>query len=224
MRIRYKKWARKELEESSFYREHPEEIIGKWRQEFINPSHPFFVELGCGKGSFIAQKAVMHPENNYLAIDLVDPMLGLAKRKIEEVYKQESKQINNVLLTRFDIERILLILNENDSVDGIYINFCNPWPRGKHHKKRLTYTRQLENYKKFLKPGANIYFKTDDDNLFEESINYFKQTGFEIKKITRDLEKELNFWENIETEHEKMFKEQGIKIKALVAENLNKEP
>ncbi len=216
MRIRYKPWARKELEESPFYREYPEKIIGKWRQEFINPSHPFFVELGCGKGSFIAQKAVTNPENNYLAIDLVDPMLGLAKRKIEEVFKGQNKEINNVLLTRFDIERILLILNENDRVDGIYINFCNPWPRGKHHKKRLTHTRQLENYKKFLKPGANIYFKTDDDNLFEESINYFKEAGFEIKKLTRDLSSEPNFWENIETEHEKMFKEQGIKIKALL--------
>ncbi len=216
MRIRYKPWARKELEESKFYREHPEELIGKWRQEFINSSHPFFVELGCGKGSFIAQKAALHPENNYLAIDLVDPMLGLAKRKIEEVYNEQNKEINNLLLTRFDIERILLILNEKDSVDGIYINFCNPWPRGKHHKKRLTHTKQLENYKKFLKPGANIYFKTDDDNLFEESINYFKEAGFEINKITRDLENEPNFWENIETEHEKMFKDQGIKIKALL--------
>ena len=216
MRIRYKPWARKELEESKFYREYPEKLIGKWRQEFINPSHPFFVELGCGKGSFIAQKAALHPENNYLAIDLVDPMLGLAKRKIEEVYHEQNKEINNVLITRFDIERILLILNEKDSVDGIYINFCNPWPRGKHHKKRLTHTKQLENYKKFLKPGANIYFKTDDDNLFEESINYFKQADFEINKITRDLENEPDFWENIETEHEKMFKEQGIKIKALL--------
>ncbi len=216
MRIRYKPWARKELEESKFYREYPEKLIGKWRQEFINPSHPFFVELGCGKGSFIAQKAALHPENNYLAIDLVDPMLGLAKRKIEEVYHEQNKEINNVLITRFDIERILLILNEKDSVDGIYINFCNPWPRGKHHKKRLTHTKQLENYKKFLKPGANIYFKTDDDNLFEESINYFKESGFEINKITRDLENEPDFWENIETEHEKMFKEQGIKIKALL--------
>ena len=217
MRIRYTPWGRKELEEREFYREHPEELIGNWRNEFPNPNHPFFVELGCGKGSFIAQMACSHPENNYLAIDLVDPMIGLAKRKIEEVYGEHHKEINNVLLTRFDIERILLILNKKDAVDGIYINFCNPWPRGKHHKKRLTYTRQLEHYKEFLKLGGNIYFKTDDDNLFEESINYFKNTGFTIEKLTRDLQSEPNFWENIETEHEKMFSEQGIKIKALIA-------
>lgn len=217
MRIRYKPWARKELEQSKFYREYPQEIIGNWKKEYQNPNHPFFVELGCGKGSFIAQMACGHPENNYLAIDLVDPMLGLAKRKIEEVYEENHKEINNVLLTRFDIERILLILNEKDAVDGIYINFCNPWPRGKHHKKRLTYTRQLEHYKMFLKPNGKIYFKTDDDNLFEDSIRYFEQCGFEIEKITRNLKNEPDFWENIETEHEKMFINQGIKIKALIA-------
>ncbi len=218
MRIRYKPWARKELEESLFYRDNPENLKGKWRAEFLNKDNPFFVELGCGKGSFIANKAFLHPENNYLAIDLVDPMLGLAKRKIEEVYSKENRNISNVLLTRFDIERILLILDEKDSVDGLYINFCNPWPRGKHHKKRLTHTRQLEHYKTFLKPDAKIYFKTDNDALFEESLNYFSQANIKILKITRNLQLEPNFWENIETEHEKMYGEQGIKIKACIAQ------
>lgn len=217
MRIRYKPWARKELEESKFYRENCEELKGKWRKEFARPNQPFFVELGCGKGGFISQIALKHPENNYLGIDLVDPMLGLAKRKIEETYNQENKEIDNVLLTRWDIERILLILDKQDKVDGIYINFCNPWPRGKHHKKRLTYTRQLEHYKEFLRSDGKIYFKTDDDNLFEESINYFKQVGFKIEKLTRNLKEEPEFWENIETEHEEMFAKQGIKIKALIA-------
>ena len=220
MRIRYKPWARKELEESKFYRENAEELKGKWHNEFARPEQPFFVELGCGKGGFISQIASKHPENNYLGIDLVDPMLGLAKRKIEEIYKDKNKEIDNVLLTRFDIERILLILEEADKVDGIYINFCNPWPRGKHHKKRLTHTKQLENYKQFLKPDGYIYFKTDDDNLFEESISYFKQAGFTIEKITRDLKQEPDFWGNIETEHEKMFSEQGIKIKACITKNI----
>ncbi len=222
MRIRYKPWARKELEESKFYREYPEKIIGKWKEEYRRPNQPLFIELGCGKGGFISQKAFLHSENNYLAIDLVDPMLGLAKRKIEEVYKNGKREIDNVILTRFDIERILLILNEQDKVEGIYINFCNPWPRGKHHKKRLTHTRQLENYKKFLKQNGNIYFKTDDDNLFEESIHYFEKAGFKIIKLTRDLKNEKNFWENIETEHEKMFLEQGIKIKALICQACDK--
>ena len=155
-----------------------------------------------------------------LAIDLVDAMLGLAKRNIEETYKNENQEIDNVYLTRFDIERIFLILGKEDKVERIYINFCNPWPRGKHHKKRLTHTKQLEKYKEFLVEGGEIYFKTDDDNLFEDSLVYFKEAGLKIVKNTHDLESEENFWENIETEHEKMFKEQGIKIKALIARKL----
>ena len=144
-------------------------------------------------------------------------MLGLAKRNVEEVYKEANKEPENILLTRFDIERINLILEKADKVERIYINFCNPWPKGKHRKKRLTHSRQLEKYKEFLKPESEIYFKTDDDSLFESSLIYFKESGFEILKKTYDLHNEPIFEKNIETEHEKMFSEQGIKIKALIA-------
>ena len=156
---------------------------------------------------------------NYIAIDLVDAMLGLAKRNIEEEYKLNNIEPENVLITRFDIERILLILDKQDKIERIYINFCNPWPKGKHRKKRLTHTRQLEKYKEFLVPNAEVYFKTDDDGLFESSLGYFEEAGFEIVKKTYDLHKDDIFeGKNIETEHEKMFSEQGIKIKALIAE------
>ena len=220
MRIRYKKWARPELEASKFYIDAPEEWKGKWKQFFKNPENPIHLELGCGKGSFISQLACKNSNINYIAIDLVDAMLGLAKRNIESMYKEENREINNVYITRYDIDRILNIFEENDKVERIYINFCNPWPRGKHHKKRLTHSRQLEKYKNFLADGGKIYFKTDDDNLFIDSISYFKDSGFEVEKITYDLAEEKDFWNgesNIETEHEKMFKEQGIKIKALIA-------
>ena len=146
-------------------------------------------------------------------------MLGLAKRNIEEVYSEKNLLVNNVYLTRFDIERILMIMDDNDKIDRIYINFCNPWPRGKHRKKRLTHTRQLEKYKQFLKDGGEIYFKTDDDGLFNDSLIYFEETGFEIINKTFDLANTEGFWNNIETEHEKMFKEQGIKIKATIVKN-----
>ena len=78
----------------------------------------------------------------------------------------------------------------------------------------MTHTRQLEKYKLFLKPKGEIYFKTDDDELFKESLEYFKAEGFEPIKITYNLNEEPNFWENIETEHEIKFKKAGIKIKA----------
>ena len=216
MRIRYKKWARPELEASKFYVDNPQELKGKWKEKFNN-NNPIYLELGCGKGNFISNLAVENPNINYIAIDLIDAMLGLAKRNVEEKYKENNLEPKNILLTRFDIERILLILEKKDEIQRIYINFCNPWPKGKHRKKRLTHTRQLEKYKEFLVPNGEIYFKTDDDDLFNSSIKYFKETGFEIIKKTYDLANEPIFEKNIETEHEKMFKEQGIKIKALIA-------
>ncbi|MBP3830839.1 MAG: tRNA (guanosine(46)-N7)-methyltransferase TrmB [Clostridia bacterium] len=217
MRIRYKKWARPELEASSFYVDNPEELRGKWKERFKNPNLPLNLELGCGKGQFISKLASENLDQNYIAIDLVDAMLGLAKRNVEEAYKEKNIEPENVILTRFDIDRILLILSEEDKIDRIYINFCNPWPKGKHRKKRLTHTRQLEKYKTFLKEDGEIHFKTDDDDLFISSLNYFEEAGLKIIKKTYDLHSEPNFWYNIETEHEKMFSEQGIKIKALVA-------
>ena len=216
MRIRFKPWARPELEASKFYIDNPEEYKGKWI-ELFNNSNPIHLELGCGKGGFISNIAVYNPYINYIAIDLVDAMLGLAKRKIEEEYKLADREIDNIYITRYDIERINNIFSKEDKIERIYINFCNPWPRGKHRKKRLTHTRQLEKYKEFLKPNAEIYFKTDDDELFEASLLYFEETGFEIIEKTYDLHKEPIFEKNIETEHEKMFKEQGIHIKALIA-------
>ena len=154
MRMKFKPWAREELETSPFYIENPEEYKNRWKETF-EKEQTLHLELGCG---------------------------------------------------------------EKDNIERIYINFCNPWPRGKHHKKRLTHERQLEQYKKFLK--GQIFFKTDDDGLFEATIKSLQRSGYGIEKITYDLANEENFWngeKNIETEHEKMFKEQNIKIKALIA-------
>ncbi len=217
MRIRYKKWARPELEASKFYIDNPEDMKGKWKEQFKEPEQPLHLELGCGKGQFISTLASCNLNINYIAIDLVDAMLGLAKRNIEAVYREKNLEPNNVFITRFDIEIIPLILDKKDKVERIYINFCNPWPKGKHRKKRLTHTRQLEKYKTFLKPGGEIYFKTDDDDLFRASLGYLEESGFTILEKTFDLHQEPIFENNIETEHEKMFSEQGIRIKALIA-------
>lgn len=215
MRIRKRAWARPELAACDFYIDEPEEYKGKWKESF-KKVQPIHMELGCGKGGFISKIAVDNPNINFIAVDLIDAMLGLAKRKVEESYKEASREIDNVILARCDIERILNMMNENDVVDRIYINFCNPWPRGKHQKKRLTHTRQLEKYKTFLKPNGEIRFKTDDDGLFTSSLRYFEEAGFNVVWKTYDLHSE-NVPDNIETEHEKMFTEQGIKIKALIA-------
>lgn len=178
---------------------------------------PCIQNFGCGKGSFIAKLAVQNPEINYLGIDIKSEVLGLAKRNIEKEYLKAQREIDNVLITAYEIEIIQNILNEKDLVDRIYINFCNPWPKPRHNKKRLTHTKQLEKYKVFLKPGGEIYFKTDDYDLYKSTIKYLEETGFEIIKQTEDLHKEPIWKNNIETEHEKMFEEQGITTKAVIA-------
>ena len=219
MRIRFKPWARPELEASYFYEDNPEDYKGKWITKFKNKENPIHLELGCGKGSFISQLAFQNQNINYIAIDLVDAMLGLAKRKIEEIYNTHETKVENLLLIRYDIERINNIIDKQDTIERIYINFCNPWPKSKHKKKRLTHTRQLEHYKEFLASGAQIYFKTDDNVLFNDSLTYFEECGFTILKKTYDLHSEDIFeGKNIITEHEKMFSEEGIKIKALIAQ------
>ncbi len=215
MRIRRRKWAKQELEEASFYIDDPSIYKDKWN-DYFNNNHPIYLELGCGKGSFIASLASCNLNINFIACDMIEAMLGLSKRNIEKEYNNKKLKIENLALIRMNAERILDVFGENDKIDRIYINFCNPWPRGKHKKRRLTHTRQLEHYKAFLNKNAEIYFKTDNDELFEESIEYFENSGFEIISKTYDLKKDLIF-EDIVTEHEIMFEEQNIKTKALIA-------
>ena len=216
MRIRYKKWARPELEACKFYIDNPEELRTKWHESF-KKKQPIHMELGCGKGSFMAELASSNLNINYIAVDMVDAMLGLSKRNIENKYNEKNIETDNIILTRHDIERIALFMSKEDEVERIYINFCNPWPKPKHKKKRLTHTKQLLLYKEFLKENGEIYFKTDDDGLFSDSLKYFEEAGFEILSKTYDLHNENIFENNIETEHEKMYTEEGKKIKALIA-------
>lgn len=215
MRIRRKKWAKEELENAKFYIDKPDEFKGKWKDKFKNKNNPLHIELGCGKGSFIANLASSHKNINYIAVDMIEAMLGLSKRNIEKAYNFENP--DNLYLVRTNVEQICNVFDKKDLVERIYINFCNPWPKKKHNKKRLTHIRQLENYKQFLISKGEIYFKTDSDELFEASLEYFESSGFTILTKTYDLHSEPIFEENIETEHEKMFSEEGIKIKALIA-------
>ena len=216
MRIRKKPYAKTELENSNFYIKKPEENKGKWNQIFAK-KQPFYLELGCGKGVFTAEFAVQNTNINILAIDLISEMLLLTKQNIEEKYL--TQKIDNILITSYNIEQILNIIDNNDKIDRIYINLCNPWPKAGHKKRRLTHTRQLEKYKTFLISNGEIHFKTDDSNLFNESIKYFEESGFEIEYKTFDLYSE-NIINNITTEHEIMFVQKGIKIKKLIAKKI----
>ncbi len=206
MRIRKKKWAEPELSVCDFFVKDPEAHAGSWRHAF-KKEQPLVLEIGCGKGGFAGQYALQNPDKNIIALDIKIDMLGVGRRTIVRLFEEAGKgdAIDNLLLVNYNI------------------NFCNPWPRPKHKKRRLTYYKKLEMYKRFLQPEAEIRFKTDDDELFEESLEYFAQSGYEILYLTRDLHAS-GFAENIETEHEKMFTEEGKKIKFLIARQKQTEP
>lgn len=218
MRIRKKKWAEPELSVCNFYVKNPEENAGKWMQAF-KKEQPLYLEIGCGKGGFAGQLALKNPDKNIIALDIKVDMLGVGRRTIVKLFEDAGKtqdDITNLFLVKYNVEMLDKIITADDKIDRLFINFCNPWPRAKHKKRRLTYYKKLEMYKTFLKPDSEIRFKTDDNELFDESLEYFEQSGYEILYLTRDLHAS-DVTDNIETEHEKMFSEEGIKIKYLIA-------
>lgn len=208
MRLRKKWYARPELEESHLFIKNPREFKGRWKEEF-GDNNPIHLELGCGRGGFMVQKAALNPNINYVSVDLKDEVLIFAKRKIEEA------ELENVRITALNISFISEVFEKNE-IEKIYINFCNPWPKDRHNKRRLTHTRFLTEYKKFLKKGSQIWFKTDDTDLFNDSQEYFKECGFSIDFITYDLHNS-DFKENLMTEYETKFTGLGMKIMFLIA-------
>lgn len=215
MRIRHKPWAKPELEACEFCVKTPDGMKGKWQEAFPKKQE-IHLELGCGKGGFISQLAPENPDINFIAADIKSEMLGLAKRKLEKAYEEKGLEPDNIRIFTKNIENISQVFAPEDNIKRIYINFCNPWPRGKHKKRRLTHPRQLVQYKSFLADDGEIRFKTDDDELFEESLEYFEECGFEVAYKTFDLHNS-DFAENIMTEHEKMFSDEGKPIKFLIA-------
>lgn len=211
MRMRKKTWARPELAECAYFTDAPEPFRGKWAARF-GEKRPLWLDLGCGKCVFLAELARRYPESNILGVDISYDILGVGRRNIEAAVPGPQ----NVQLVFFNIEKLAEMIAPEDQVQRIYINFCNPWPKKKHHKRRLTYPRQLEMYKTLLAEDGEIWFKTDNDDLFEESLVYFEEAGYEILAMTRDLHAE-NDPENIESEHEIMFTREGICTKALKA-------
>lgn len=208
MRLRKKWWARPELEESNLFVPKASDNKGKWNEVFGN-SNPIYLELGCGRGNFLTKHAEENPNINYVAIDLKDEVL------IYGLHKLQDKKLENARLTAMNIDFIEDVF-EKDEVSKIYINFCNPWPKDRHNKRRLTHTRFLEKYKKFLKKGSEIWFKTDDTDLFNASQEYFKESGFEIEFLTYDLHKS-DFEGNVMTEYESKFTSLGMKTMCLTA-------
>lgn len=215
MRMRSKPWAKPELDACPFFVRTPEEQKGRWH-EWFPEKRPVHLELGCGKGYFIAGLAPAHPELNYIGVDLKDVVLAPAKRVVEAAF--DDRPVANVALTGHDIERLREIMDERDRVERIYINFCNPWPKPRHWKRRLTYPTRLDDYRLLLPQDGEIWFKTDDDPLFRDTLRYFEAAGYEVYWMTQDLHADpIDDEITVMTEHERMFSEQGIPIKAAKA-------
>ena len=218
MHMRTKKWARPELQACPFYIDSikgPDAergiLRGTWRQRFADPEKPLHLEMGCGKAVSTAKMIAANPGINYVAADLSADVLGVARRNITAACGGKP---DNVLILRADICFIHRIFGPEDAAERIYIHFCNPWTEHpKHAKRRLTHPRQLMQYREFLRDGGEIWFKTDDDTLFEDSLVYFDLCGFETVYRTGDLHRD-GFTPNYISEHEKKYMEMGVPIKA----------
>ena len=214
MHMRTKKWARPELAACPFYIniDGGKENRENWRERFAHPERPLHMEMGCGKGVSTARMIADNPEINYIISDMSPDVLGTARRNIIEACGREDP--DNVLIMRTDICFIHRVFGPEDAAERIYIHFCNPWTEHpKHAKRRLTHPRQLMQYREFLQPGGEIWFKTDDDTLFEDSLVYFDLCGFETVYRTDDLHRD-GFRPNYISEHEQKYMELGVPIKA----------
>gem|GEM_PF-124924 len=171
---------------------------------------PLRLEIGCGKGAFISGLSKRFPNDRLLAFEIVPDVMLMAMEKCKE------QNCENVKFYHCDATIVDSLLPEN-SVDVLYLNFSDPWPKARTAKRRLTATPFLEKYKKVLKPGGKIYFKTDNRPLFDFSLEQFEEAGYTLEKVCFDLHNSPLAAENIETEYEKNFSEKGFTINYLEA-------
>lgn len=223
MRLRRKPWVNAALEEYSDIvvvkeipygialppdckqekRERHEHRKGHWHEIFGRRA-PLYVELGTGKGRFISELAEENPDVNFIGIEAQQDVLFYAAQKVKE------KGLTNVRLLVFDINHILDIFAPGE-IDRLYINFCDPWPKARHAKRRLTHTNFLEKYRILLPAGGEIFFKTDNRSLFDFSLEQFEACKLEVRNVTFDLHNS-GYQGNVMTEYEKKFSGMGVPI------------
>ncbi|MEE1224446.1 MAG: tRNA (guanosine(46)-N7)-methyltransferase TrmB [Clostridia bacterium] len=212
MRMRKKKNCALRMERcSDIWIKNPEENKGKWKEIFKNDS-PIHIEIGCGKGNFVTGMAKLYPDVNFIAIEKVEDVIVMAMEKARDA------GLTNVLFMDMDAERIEDFF-EFGEIKRIYLNFSDPWKKNKQAKRRLTHKNFLDRYKKVLREGDYIWFKTDNKNLFEFSLNSFAQENYKLENITLDLHNS-GFEGNVVTEYEQRFLDEGAPIYRLEAVNL----
>lgn len=180
----------------------PEALKGNWKTA-LSGGRPIFLEIGCGKGRFVNEMAKAHPENFYLALEREEGALVIA------LERAMADKTENVRYLDFDAMRLLDFFAPHE-LDGIYLNFSDPWPPKKQAKRRLTHKNFLDLYRVVLKPDGEIHFKTDNQHLFEFSIEEFCREGFLLKNLSLDLH--ATDTPNIMTEYEEKFSQMGMRI------------
>ena len=207
MRLKHVKGADEIIKSGTHYIENYKELKGIWNKVFKN-NNPIYVEIGMGKGDFIIENAIKYPDINFIGIEKFDSVIVRAIQKSNEL------ELNNLKLIRMDALEIDDVFDKE--IDRIYLNFSDPWPKERHTKRRLTSPIFLSKYDKIFKKDANIIMKTDNNPLFEYSLESLEEYGYKIVKCTRDLYSE-DTSDNIATEYEKKFVSKGININKFIA-------
>lgn len=177
-------------------------------EEFLN-HNPLHMEIGCGKGRFITTLASLNPGVNYIASEMIANIIVLAAEKAKEM------EISNIRFVSGNVQYMADSIPEG-SVDRIYLNFSDPWPKDRHAKRRLTHKNFLDLYEKLLTPDGEVHFKTDNRALFDFSLESFRENGWDLDEVTFDLHNS-GFEGNVMTEYEEKFSSLGFTINRLVA-------
>lgn len=184
-------------------------IKGKWAADFFKNSNPIVVELGCGKGEYTVGLAQKYPDKNFIGVDIKGNRIWRgAKTALEN-------KMNNVAFLRTRIDFIESCFSK-DEVNEIWITFPDPQPQLSRERKRLTSPKFLDHYKNILKPGGIIHLKTDNQPLWEYTLEVIKENKYELLVSTNDLyasvSPELADAASIQTFYEDLFSKQGFKI------------
>lgn len=193
----------------------PEQHKGHWADLFGN-DNPIHVEIGMGKGQFIEQLALRNPDINYIGIERYDTVLLKAIKK-REALEAAGNTLSNLTFISIDA-RLLADVFAEQEIDRIYLNFSDPWPKEKHGNRRLTSGVFMDIYRKFLNPSGELQFKTDNEMLFDFSLESIPGAGWTLTAVTRDLHHDdtMNAG-NIMTEYEEKFSAKGNPIYKLIA-------
>lgn len=205
MRLRNVPGSRDDIANSEYVIQEPEKHKGEISSLF-SVRQPLFIEIGMGKGQFITTLAKLHPEINYVGIEKYSSVL------VRALEKQSELLLPNLKFIRMDAENINDVFGENE-VDGIYLNFSDPWPKDRHAKRRLTSRQFFARYEKLLKPEGKIQFKTDNSALFDFSLEEVEATNFKAAEVSYDLHNSEWNEGNVMTEYEERFSAKGNPIK-----------